>query len=141
MSSKAYVLDASALLCLLNQEPGAAAVGAVMAGAKISAVNPIEVISKLIDKGLDDATIVSDLSELDIVVMDLDRPQADRAALLRPGTRGQGLSLGDRACLALACETGSIALTGDRAWATLNLDVEVELFRKSRPPARAVSSR
>ena len=129
MSSKAYVLDASALLCLLNQEPGAAAVSAVMAGAKISAVNLIEVISKLIDKGLDGGTIVSDLSELDIVVMDLDRRQAERAALLRLETRGQGLSLGDRACLALAYETGSIALTGDRAWATLKLDIEVELFR------------
>jgi ribonuclease VapC len=129
VSSKAYVLDASALLCLLNQEPGAAAVGAVMAGAKISAVNLIEVISKLIDKGLDGGTIVSDLSELDIVVMDLDRRQAERAALLRLETRGQGLSLGDRACLALAYETGSIALTGDRAWATLKLDIEVELFR------------
>ena len=129
MSSKAYVLDASALLCLLNQEPGASAVGAVMAGAKISAVNLIEVISKLIDKGLDGRTVVSDLSELDIVVIDLDRRQAERAGLLRLETRGQGLSLGDRACLALAVETGSIALTGDRAWATLNLGVEVELFR------------
>ena len=129
MSSKAYVRDASALLCLLNQEPGATTVGAVMTGAKISAVNLIEVIWKLVAKGLDGPVVISDLSELDLAVVDLDRQQAERAALLRLETRGQGLSLGDRACLALAYETGSIALTGDRAWATLNLAVEVELLR------------
>jgi ribonuclease VapC len=100
-----------------------------MAGAKISAVNLIEVISKLIEKGMDGPIVVSDLSELGMVVVDLDRRQAERAALLRLGTRGQGLSLGNRAGLALAYETGSIALTGDGAWATLNLGVEVELFR------------
>ncbi len=62
MTRKSYVFDASALLCLLNREPGAESVGALMGGAKISAVNLTEVISKLIDKGLDGPTVVSDLS-------------------------------------------------------------------------------
>ena len=129
MSSRTYVLDASALLCLLNQEPGAVRVGEAMAGATISAANLIEVISKLIDKGLDGPTVVADLAELDMVVADVDRTQAEQAGLLRLKTRTHGLSLGDRACLALAQQTGSIALTGDRAWAGLNLGIEVELFR------------
>ncbi len=129
MSKQPYVLDASALLALLNREPGADRVAAVMAGARISAVNLIEVISKLIDKELDGPTVVAGLSELDIVVVDMDRPQAERAGLLRRETRAIGLSLGDRACLALAQESGSIALTGDRAWAALTLGIEVELIR------------
>ena len=129
MSKQPYVLDASALLALLNRESGADRVAAVMAGARISAVNLIEVISKLIDKGLDGPTVVAGLSELDIVVVDMDRPQAERAGLLRREPRAIGLSLGDRACLALAQESGSIALTGDRAWAALTLGIEVELIR------------
>ena len=129
MSKQPYVLDASALLALLNREPGADRVAAVMAGARISAVNLIEVISKLIDKGLDGPTVVAGLSELDIIVVDMDRPQAERAGLLRRETRALGLSLGDRACLALALDSGSIALTGDRAWAALTLGIEVELVR------------
>ncbi len=123
------MLDASALLCLLNREHGAEFVAAVMGGAKISAVNLTEVVSKLIDKGLDGPTVVADLSELDLIVVDMDRRQAERAGLMRPRTRGHGLSLGDRACLALAHESKSVALTGDRAWATPSLDIEVELFR------------
>ena len=83
----------------------------------------------MIDKGLDGPTVVAGLSELDIIVVDMDRPQAERAGLLRRETRALGLSLGDRACLALALDSGSIALTGDRAWAALTLGIEVELVR------------
>ncbi|MEO7026987.1 MAG: type II toxin-antitoxin system VapC family toxin [Caulobacteraceae bacterium] len=124
-----YVLDASAVLCLLNDEPGADQVKAVLSRSRLSAVNFIEIVSKLVDNGLDDEEIRSDLTALNIRIVDLDRQQAEQAGLMRAATRSRGLSLGDRACLALAARTNSIALTGDRAWVGLALEARVELFR------------
>lgn len=129
MNNAVYVLDASAVLCLLNQEPGADRVKAVLNRSWLSAVNFIEVVSKLVDDGLDDEEIRSDLASLNIRIVDLDQTQAEQAGLMRAATRDRGLSLGDRACLALAAQSKSIALTGDRAWTGLELAVRVELFR------------
>ncbi len=129
MSEPLYVLDASALLATLFEEAGSDAVETVLPGARMSAVNFSQVIAKLSDHGLANDDILRDLAELDIVVCDVDRKQAETAGLLRRSTRMAGLSLGDRACLALAATLGAVAVTTDRAWANLNLDVAIQVVR------------
>lgn len=129
MSDPVHVLDASALLAVLFDEPGADAVEAILPGARMSAVNLSEVVAKLSDLGLDRGDILKDLSELDLVICDLDRSQAEFAGLLRRTTRQAGLSLGDRACLALAASLNAIAVTADRAWGDLEVGVQVQVVR------------
>ena len=131
MSRDGYVLDASALLCLLFEEPGADRVERVLHDASVSAVNLAEVVGKLIDRGLDGEEALAYLRELDLDVVALDRGQAEGTGLLRPATRGFHLSLGDRACLVLAKQKGVPALTTDRrqAEAAGPAGVTVELIR------------
>ena len=125
----AVVLDASALLALLNEEPGHAVVTAALPSAVIGTVNLAEVVGKLAEVGVPAAAIDEALSSLAIETVDFDGELARAAGLLRPATRGRGLSLGDRACLALALRLRAPALTTDRAWAELDLGVEVRLAR------------
>lgn len=129
MSNAGYVIDASALLAALNDERGAQSVQAVLDEARISAVNLSEVVAKLQDRGVPDTEIDDILLDLDLTVVPFDAEQAVRAGKLRTITRGEGLSLGDRACLALAMSSGATALTTDRAWTMLKLDVRVEQAR------------
>lgn len=129
MSEGGYVLDASALLCLLFREPGAERVEALMPGARVSAANLAEVIAKLVDRGIDEPAIVAELAELDLEIVPLDRAQAEASGLLRAVTRAAGLSLGDRCCLALARQLGATAVTTDRAWAGLQAGVAIEVAR------------
>ena len=129
MSDKSYVLDASALLALMLGEDGADAVHAVLARAQIGAVNLSEVVAKLQERGVPDEIIDQSLADLDLQVVPFDRDQAMRSGKLRTITRGAGLSLGDRACLATAAALGAVAITTDQAWARLSVDVEIELAR------------
>lgn len=120
------VLDASALIAVLNGEPGGAYVEqAITKGAAISTVNLAEVVTRLVQRGLDREAVDEALSETPLEVVPFDEDQAYRTGLLQPATRPAGLSLGDRACLALAEQRGLPALTADRAWATLQLDTQV----------------
>ncbi len=114
----ATVLDASALLALFNDEPGAQPVlDALEAGAcLVSAVNQTEVLTKLLDKGLSEAEAASVMTSVDIEVVAFDSSQSASAAWLRRETRSAGLSLGDRACLALAQSRKAAVLTADRPW-------------------------
>jgi ribonuclease VapC len=123
------VLDSSALLAFLAGEPGAEAVAAVIGDAVVSSVNYAEVIAKLIERGgsLDQARATMMLIDLDVV--DFDRSLAEQAGALILSTRSIGLSLGDRACLALAAREEAPAVTADRAWASLKLNVEIQLIR------------
>ena len=123
------VLDASAILALIGGEPGAEAIGDVLEDAAISAANLSEVVSKLTDWGLNEGAIVGAVTALPLQIHALDATQAWRAGLLRSTTRARGLSLGDRACLALAETLDAPAMTMDRAWSELALDVEVVLGR------------
>lgn len=113
------VLDSSALLAMLNEEPGAERVAAALANAVIGVVNLAEVVAKLRDSGLsqEEADEVVGLFNLDI--RPLGPKQAAAIGHLRPATRALGLPLGDRACLALATELGATVLTTDRDWAKL----------------------
>ncbi|MGD0430911.1 MAG: type II toxin-antitoxin system VapC family toxin [Acetobacteraceae bacterium] len=119
MSDGTVVLDASALLALLQSEPGAEVVADLLSVGVMSAVNLSEVVAKLIDHGMPLDQAREALDELPIQVHPFDRDAAFAAAELRRVTRSAGLSLGDRACLALAAHLGVAAVTSDGAWATL----------------------
>lgn len=129
MSEPAYVLDASAVLALMLHEPGWEIVAERLSDACISAANLAEVIAKLVDRGSSRDEIDDSLAELDLDVRSLDLHQAVIAGHLRRSTRNGGLSLGDRACLALAGMLAATALTTDRAWLQLDTRVAVELIR------------
>lgn len=126
---RGVVLDSSALLCLLNGEVGAAKVAEAMPLAAIGAVNLAEVMAKLRERGLTAEEAEEALGGLQLDVRPFTAAQARAAGHLRPATRALGLSLGDRACLALAAELGATALTTDRAWAALGAHAEVEVLR------------
>ncbi|MBB3349472.1 type II toxin-antitoxin system VapC family toxin [Sphingomonas sp. BK069] len=129
MTDRPVVLDASAILAAFFDEPGADRVAEQMSGALISAVNYAEVIAKLVDLGTPREQILEIMAQLDVEVIPADRDQGTIAGLLRAETRSAGLSLGDRSCLALAISCGGVALTMDRAWASLHLDVEILVAR------------
>lgn len=127
--SKAAVLDASALLCLLNGEQGSDRVMQALPTAVIGAANLAEVVSKLRERGLSVEEVEDVLGGLPLDIRPLNAAQAYAIGHLRPATRILGLSLGDRACLALAAELGMPALTADQAWASLDIGVAVKLIR------------
>jgi PIN domain nuclease of toxin-antitoxin system len=123
------VLDSSALLCLLNGETGAERVADVMPSAVIGAVNLAEVVTKLHERGLSVEEVEEVLGGLNLDIRPFTSAQAYATGHLRPITRTLGLSLGDRACLALASELGTSALTADQAWAKMTVGVDVEVIR------------
>ena len=124
------VLDASALLAVLNQEPGSDRWADSVAGAAISAVNLSEVIGKLVDLGVPEDDIRRIIEPVDLDVVPFDDTQAWTAGLLRRLTRTAGLSLGDRACLALGQRMKLPVLTADQAWKDLRIGVQVRLVRQ-----------
>lgn len=125
-----YVLDASAILALVQEEPGSDIVADAMAeGAEICAINLSEVVAKLAESGSIEEVIRTSLARLSMTVVDFDEKLAFQAGMLRPTTRHLGLSLGDRACIALARERDSTIITADRAWATLSLGPTIRIIR------------
>ena len=131
MTGGPVVLDASAILALLNHEAGADAVAARLEGASISSVNWSEVVQKAISLGVDrpPADMREDLAAVGLEVRDFSARQAEIAAGLWGSTREVGLSLADRACLALAIDLQVPVLTGDYAWRKLAIGIEVILIR------------
>jgi ribonuclease VapC len=127
--SENYVLDASALLCLLQDEKGAERIAEALPGAQIGAVNFSEAFGKLVEAGLAEETIYLLIDSLQLKVIPFDRQQAELAGSLRRTTRAFGLSLGDRACLALARLQGAVALTCDKSWTRLDIGCRVEPAR------------
>ena len=123
------VVDASALLALLSQEGKVERRPVTLKGTIISAVNLSEVVAKLAEAGMPEAEIRSALDPLGAEIVAFDASQAHQAGLLRPQTKAMGLSLGDRACLALAQKRGSPVLTMDRAWVRLQIGVEIRLMQ------------
>jgi len=123
------VLDASAIIAFLLQEPGAAIVGEYLTDGIASAVNIAEVGTRLSDLDMGDVQIRRSMSVLGLEIRPFDLEAAYAVAVMRAKTRNKGLSLGDRACLALANQLGVPALTADRVWAELDIDVEIQLIR------------
>ena len=129
------VLDASALLAYLHNESGADLVEQVLSdGACISTANLAEVLSKLADIGQDPAKIYRRLQDQGLLggalqVMPLTTEDAELIAELRPVTKPFGLSLGDRACLALGLRLDALVLTADRIWSKLELRMPIRMIR------------
>ena len=124
-------LDSSALTALLLREPGADFVARRIRGALLSTVNYAEVVGLLARRGTAPDNAREAILVFPLMLVDLDAATAHRAGSLEPLTRREGLSLGDRACLALADLRGIPALTADRAWSAVGkrLGIEVELIR------------
>lgn len=129
------VLDASALLAYLREEPGWERVReAIAEGAAMSVVNIAEALSIEAAAGVDPAKLMAELRRVGVVggaltVHSVSDEDAIEAARLHPVTRKAGLSLGDRLCLALAQRLGGVALSADRPWSRVKLSVTVELIR------------
>ena len=123
------VADASAILAVVEEEPGSESLRPLLAGASVSAVNLSEAAAKLLERKFSEAEVRGKLGRLLLEVHPFDGTAAFAAASLRPSTRHLGLSLGDRACLALAQRLRLPVLTGDRAWASLTIGIEIRLFR------------
>jgi PIN domain nuclease of toxin-antitoxin system len=123
------VLDASALLAGLFQEKGQERVAAVIGDCCISTVNLSEVTGRFVREGHDAAEALKLVRALDIEIVPFDAPDAALTASLLPATRQLGLSLGDRACLALAMSRGIGAMTADHPWLDLDLPIEIVCIR------------
>jgi PIN domain nuclease of toxin-antitoxin system len=129
------VLDASAPLAMLHGEQGGPIVArAIDAGAVIGVVNLAEVLTKLVEKGRDPQRALDALRKTDtpggvLAIKSLTPLDCVTVARLRSTTKPQGLSLADRACLALASRLGVPALTADRTWAAAKVEAEITLIR------------
>ena len=123
------VFDSSALLAIVFEEVGAEVAARRLSGGVVSAVNASEVISRLVDFGTSGEDARNALLNFGLEIRPFDTVLAVAAGNLRAATREMGLSLGDRACVALAIREQAGIVTADRAWAGLELDVEVELIR------------
>ena len=123
------VLDASAVIAVLRDEPGASAVEPRGGRAAVSAVNWAEILQRYEVLGLSMVGKRQDIEALGIEEAAFTADDAEIVARLRAPTRALGLSLADRACLALAERLGVAAHTADRAWAQLDLATEIVLIR------------
>jgi PIN domain nuclease of toxin-antitoxin system len=123
------VLDSSAVLAVLNAEPGANTIIAIINDAVLCSVNYAEVVTKLVERGVNFDDVEAAMRLLTSTVIDFDTSLARRTGTLRAETSKHGLSLGGRACLALAEREGLPAITGDRNWAGSVKGIEIQLFR------------
>jgi ribonuclease VapC len=122
-------LDSSAILAVFFQESGAEIVTPILRGGLLSTVNLVEVHTRMIDRGAQPQQASSWVQGLQCEVCFFTHEQARIAAELRPLTRPFGLSLGDRACLALAIDRKATVYTTDRVWKDLSLGIEIEVIR------------
>ncbi len=132
------VLDASAMLAYLQDEPGNEVVDGVLTESVISSVNWAEVVQKSITAGVESEGMLDDLLALGLRVEPFTPKDGELTGRLWEQTRQAGLSLGDRACLSLGLRLGVPVLTSDhtvprlwrdRAWASLNLSCDVQVIR------------
>jgi PIN domain nuclease of toxin-antitoxin system len=124
-----WVLDASAVLAMFYREPGGDQVRRLLTNSILSAVNASEVVTGLIGRGTPPEAASQMVRSLACQPIAVDTEPGLRAGELVVLTRSKGLSLGDRICLALAERENLTALTSDRAWAELRLDIKVSLIR------------
>ena len=127
---ESIVLDASAILAIIGNEPGADRLtSSLLSRAVASTVNLAEVHTKLVSRGWTSSQAWEDATSPVREVVAFDQEQARVAGDLVILTRHLGLSLGDRACLALAVVLGFPAYTAERAWKKLRLSVPIHFIR------------
>ncbi len=127
MSATTVVLDASAVLALLQEEDGADEVEGLLDGASMTCVNLSEVIQKAEQHGVQTEGLEYDLEALGIEFRDFGMSMARPTAEL--WSSGSGLSFGDRACLALAQTIDATAVTTDGRWVEANLPIDIRVIR------------
>jgi PIN domain nuclease of toxin-antitoxin system len=115
------ILDASAVLAVLQNERGMERVTPILDGSAIGQVNATEVLTTLVNKGAPISEAILALASLDLPVVEFDKSQSEMTSHLRFITKHLGLSLGDRACLALAIQENATAVTADRNWIGLSV--------------------
>lgn len=123
------VLDASALLAYLQDEPGSEVIDEVLAESVMSSVNWAEVVQKSIAAEVNADGMLDDLQALGLRIEPFTTEDGELSGRLWKHTRQAGLSLGDRACLSLGLRLKVPVLTSDRAWASLSLSLNVQLIR------------
>jgi len=123
------VIDTSAILALLHLEPGADKAAEAVRKGIVSIVNLAELWSKLFETGHTEQQARQAVGGLTLTVADVAAEDALEIGRLRPRTRKLGLSLGDRACLALALRLSAPVVTADRRWTGLDIGVTIELIR------------
>ena len=131
MSVNGHVLDASAALALMCNEAGVEQVTKAFEAGPIffSAINYSETIKRLITLGIARTEAAEALDALGTEIVPFDKETAALAGYLREETAALGLSLGDRACLALSRRMNLPALTADRAWGRLKLHPKPKVIR------------
>ena len=128
MAPKA-VFDTSAILALIRAEPGWDRAAAALPGAVLCAVNAAELYSKLADWQMPPHEQARYHTVIEDIVVPLDNDLALRAGAFRRSTKAYGLSIADRACLALAQRLGVRAVTADKIWTKVEVGVEIEVIR------------
>ena len=123
------VLDASAILAFLHDEPGGKIVEETLGSAVISTVNWSEVLQKVNARGIDTRTLQADLGGFGLAFAPFDSVDAERTAVLWTETHLLGLSLGDRACVAPGQRLKVKIVTADRQWRNLQLAAEIQVIR------------
>jgi PIN domain nuclease of toxin-antitoxin system len=123
------VLDASAVLAAIKDEPGGQQIAQVARGARMSAVNYSEVVGWLAQRGSTAEDIERVIGPFDLIIEPFDQSRAQAAGLLAARAKRRNISFGDRACLALALELDLPVMTGDRAWRDLEIGIDIRLFR------------
>jgi PIN domain nuclease of toxin-antitoxin system len=123
------VLDSSAILALFEKEQGWEKVRAALPDGIVSSLTLAEVVTRLTLRGGKPWQVAAAWDDLRLFVESFDDTRARVAGLLVDKTRSLGLSLADRACLALARELGLPVITADRSWRKVQIGVEVVLIR------------
>ena len=123
------VLDSSAILAVFLNEPGGEIVSPLLEGALLSTVNLAEAHMRMVELGASAGHAWSRLQSVQCEICFFSDTQARMAAELRSITRPFGLSLGDRACLALGLQRKATVYTTDRIWKNLDLGIEIEVIR------------
>lgn len=125
------IIDASALLAFLKDESFALYdLESILPKSLISSVNACEVATVMLRLGIPYETIESLIDETVGQIIPFNKEHYLLAANLYNNTKQYGLSLGDRACLALAQQTNLPVYTADQIWSKLQLEnVEIKLIR------------
>lgn len=124
-----YVLDASAVLAFLLQEPGGEQIGRILTRSILTSVNSAEVATRLAEAAMPADEIEETINSLNCWIAPVSADVGLQAGLMRLSTRHKGLSLGDRVCLAFARHEGLPVYTADRPWADLDVGVDIRLIR------------
>jgi ribonuclease VapC len=123
------VIDASAFIALLEQEPGWERVAEAVDGAYMVAANYSEMVGHYAERGMPIEEIHALLEPFGLRIFPMDQALAEIAGLMKPATRNLGLSLADRACLALAKQKSLPVYTADRVWGKLSAGIQIIVIR------------